>query len=288
MKIQISTDSTADVSKELQKELDISVLPLTITYNDVDYKDGVDISEQEFYKILSECETLPTTCAISPYEYTEYFEKLWKNGVTDLIHVSINSKGSSTYQNALIGKKTFFGENPEAESQMNITIIDSLNYSQGYGLGVIQAAKMAKENKTPDEIVDFINDWVANVKVVFIPLELKCVKKSGRISAAAAFMGDAIGLKPIIVFKDGEAVIPNKVRGEQKAVDFLVETLKQERKSGTAYSLAFAGNLDAYEKYKTKVYSDIDEKPTCEFPLGSIIATNTGPNAIGLVFYEDK
>ena len=288
MKIKISTDSTADISKSLQKELDISVIPLTITYDNVDYKDGVDLSEQEFYKILGECETLPTTCAVSPYEYTEYFKKLWQEGVNELIHISINSKGSSTYQNALIAKNTFFGEYPKAKDNFNITIIDSLNYSQGYGLGVIKAAKMLKDGKNKNEIIEFLNDWLSNVKVVFVPLDLKCVKKSGRISAAAAFMGDAIGLKPIIVFENGEAIIPSKVRGEQKAVEFLAQTVKNERKAGTPYSLAYAGNLEIFEKFKAKILSEIDEEPTLEFPLGSIIATNTGPNAIGVIFYEDK
>ncbi len=288
MKIQISTDSTADISKDLQKELDISVLPLTIICGDKEYKDGLDITTESFYKILEDCDNLPSTSAITPFDYIEYYKKFWEQGVTDLIHISINSKGSSTYQNAVIGKNSFFAEHPEAKSEFNITIIDSLNYSHGYGLGVIEAAKMVKNGKTVDEITDFINDWIEHVKVVFIPLDLKCVKKSGRISAAAAFMGDAIGLKPVIVFSNGEAVIPTKVRGEQKAIDFLVESVKNERKTGTPFSLAFANNFDVYNKFKEKVFSEIDEKPMLEFTLGCIISVNTGPNAIGVVYYEDK
>ena len=85
----------------------------------------------------------------------------------------------------------------------------------GYGWAVVQGAKMAIGGAAPQEVVDYIQDWVDHVRVVFAPLDLRFAKKSGRVSAAAAFVGEALGLKPIMTFTDGESKILAKVRGER-------------------------------------------------------------------------
>ena len=283
-KIKISTDSTSDIPKDLLEKHNITMIPLTILANETEYKDGVDISYNEFYKLMEECEQIPTSSAITPFTYCAFFEKIFNEGYTDLIHVAINSKGSSTYQNSLMAVEMFFSEHPEAKDKLNIHILDSKTYSMAYGLGVVEAAKLNESGKSVDEIIDFLKDWIEHAKAVFVPLDLKVVKKSGRVSAAAAFVGDVMGIKPIIAFIDGEAVITEKVRGEKAVISKLVDYCNSERKSGTPYALARVNNDSAFASLKELADEKIGDENRMEYNLGCIITMNTGPNAIGIIY----
>ena len=265
-KIKISTDSTSDIPASFREELNISVLPLTILHEGKEYRDGVDITPTEFYKILDEASVLPVSSQVR---------------ATDLIHVSINSKGSGTYQAAVMSRDMFFEEHPEAK--LTIHIIDSQTYSMAYGMAVIEAAQMAKNGASVEEIKAHIADWVEHTRPMFVPLNLKCVKKSGRISPAAAFVGDAIGLKPLITFEEGEAKILSKIRGEAKAIAALVDMCRKERRPGTSYSLVYGSNPAALEALKEAV-ADFDQPPMAVYNVGCIIGINTGPNMIGILY----
>lgn len=281
-KIKISTDSTSDIPQSFRQSLNISVLPLTILHNDKEYEDGVDITTDEFYKILDEAQILPVSSQVTATKYLALYHKVWEEGYTDLIHISLNGKGSGTYQSAVMTRDMFLEENPDAK--LNIHIIDSRTYSMAYGMAVIEAAQMAQEGASVEAILAHVEDWVEHTRPMFVPLNLKCVKKSGRISPAAAFVGDAIGLKPLITFEDGEAKILSKVRGEHKAISALVETCMKERRPGTSYSLVHGSNLEAFEALKKACAEVMDQPPMAEYDVGCIISINTGPNMIGILY----
>ncbi|MGM9662781.1 MAG: DegV family protein [Oscillospiraceae bacterium] len=283
-KIRIATDSTADIPRELCEELDITVLPLTILSEGKEYRDGVDITPEEFYGILDTAETLPVSSQVSSQLYMELFEQTWREGYTDLIQVTLNSKGSGTYQAAVLTRDLFFEEHPEAAEQLRIHLIDSRTYSMSYGLAVIEGAKKLREGADLETVLALIQDWVDHARPMFVPLDLKCVKKSGRVSAAAAFVGDALGLKPLITFEDGESRILSKVRGENKAVSALMETCLRERRSGTSYAIVYGANREAHEKLREACAQVMDQPPLTEYPVGCIIAINTGPNMIGIIY----
>ena len=286
MRIRISTDSTADIPVSLRKELDIAVLPLTIIAEDREYCDGYDITPQEFYPLLDAEDRLPRSAQVNPYQYTELFEESWKAGYTDLIQTTLNSKGSSTWQSAIQARDLFYEEHSEAKDSFNIHIIDSLNYSMGYGWAVIAAAKQARAGATVDEIIAGIRDWVENVRVAAIPLNLKCVRKSGRISAAAALIGDAVGIKPVITFEGGEVKTLSKIRGKKKAVSALIELCKEERKPGTPYVIARAADDEEAERLMQAACAELDQPPEMMFYLGCIITINIGPEAIGIIYHK--
>ncbi len=282
--IRISTDSTSDIPKNVQEELNIKVLPMPVIINGVECQDGVDITPREMYHIINTSSVLPTSAAIPIFNYTEYFEQAWKDGYTDIIHTCVNSKGSATYNNALLARDMFFQEVPEAKGRMNIRILDSVTYSMGYGLGVVEAAKMNVCGASADEIVSFLKDWINNVRVVFVPLDLRCVKKSGRVSAAAAFLGDAIGLKPIIAFEDGESKITTKVRGENAAINVIVTTCLENRREGTPFALALGENKEANQLLYSTVAERITDATPFIYDIGSVIAINAGANAMGIIY----
>ena len=280
-KIKISTDSTSDIPASFREALNISVLPLTILHEGKEYRDGVDITPTEFYKILDEAAVLPVSSQVRATEYLSLYQQVAEEGYTDLIHVSINGKGSGTYQAAVMSRDMFLEEHPGCN--LFIHIIDSKTYSMAYGMAVVEAAQMAQNGASVEEIKAHIADWVENTRPMFVPLNLKCVKKSGRISPAAAFVGDAIGLKPLITFEDGDAKILSKVRGESKAIAALVDICKKERRPGTSYSLVYGKNIPAFEALK-KACADFDQPPMAEYNVGCIIGINTGPDMIGILY----
>lgn len=284
VKIKISTDSTADIPQRYCDGLGISVLPLTLLYEGKEYRDGIDMTPQDLYRILDECTTLPVSAQVASHLYTELFEETWKAGYTDLIHTAINAKGSGTYQAGCISRDLFYEDHPEAKDAFHIHIMDSGTYSMGYGIPVIEAAQMARDGASVEAVTAYIRDWVSSARPLFVPLNLKCVKKSGRISPAAAFLGDAIGLKPLITFEDGEAKIIGKARGEQKALSALVETCLQERKPGSSYAIVYGSNEEAYELVKAACAARMDQPPMTDYHVGCVIGINTGPNMVGLIY----
>ncbi len=282
MKIKITTDSTADIPKALCERWNITVLPLTILADGQEYRDGVDIEPQEFYKLLDEAAVLPVSSQVAVPLYTELFESVLAEGYTDLIHVAINSKGSGTYQAGVLAKELFFEEHPDAD--FRIHLIDSRTYSMAYGIAVVEGAQMVEDGAKPEEVAAHIEEWVAHARPMFVPLDLKCVKKSGRITPAAAFVGDALGLKPMITFEDGEAKILSKVRGENKAITALLEQCLRERRPGSNYAFVYGKNIEALEKLREACADQFDIPPMAEYPVGCIIGINTGPNMIGIIY----
>ena len=218
--------------------------------------------------------------------YSELFEETWKAGYTDLIQVTLNSKGSGTYQVAVLSRNLFYEEHPEAKEQLaiHIIIIDSKTYSMAYGIGVIEGAQLVQTGASAQEVIAHIEDWLEHTRPVFIPLNLRCVKKSGRISPAAAFVGDAIGLKPLITFEDGEARIIGKARGERKAISALVERCMKERRPDTNYAIVYGCNTEALDHLKEACAQIMDKPPIAEYQVGCVISINTGPNMVGILY----
>ena len=283
-RIKFSTDSAADIPVSLREELNIQFLPFPIAMGDKEYADGFDFTPQEFYEMLLAAPQIPTHAQLNPYVFTELFETAWQEGYTDLIHTSINSKGSATCSNAFQARGAFYRDHPEAEETFRIHIIDALNYTMGYGWAVVQGARMAAGGATPQTVVDFIQDWVDHVQVVFVPLDLRFAKKSGRVSAAAAFVGEALGLKPIMTFVNGESRILAKIRGEKAVTAKLVDMCKNERREGTPYLLIQGGNAEQSGKLLDLCRQELGEEPAMAYQIGGVIAINAGPNLIGVIY----
>lgn len=283
-RVKFTTDSAADIPAALREELNIQVLPFPIAMEDREYADGFDFTPEEFYDMLLAAPKTPTHAQLNPYVFLEVFEEAWREGFTHLVHTSINSKGSATCSNAFQARGDFYRDHPEAEGSFHIHIIDALNYTMGYGWAVVQGAKMAAGGAAPQEIVDYIQDWVDHVRVVFAPLDLRFAKKSGRVSAAAAFVGEALGLKPIMTFTDGESKILAKVRGERAVAVKLAEMCKNERRPGSPYLLIQGNNAEQSGKLLELCRQELGEEPALSFRIGGVIAINAGPNLIGVVY----
>ena len=283
-RIKFTTDSAADLPAQLRDELSIQVLPFPIAMGDEEYTDGVDFTPDEFYDKLLASPQIPTHAQLNAFVFTECFEAVWSEGYTDLIHVSINSKGSATYATALQAREDFYKHHPEAGDAFRIHIIDSKTYTMAYGWAVAQGAKMARAGAQAEEIVSYIQDWLDHVRVIFAPLDLRFAKKSGRISAAAAFMGEALGLTPRMNCTDGDSKILSKVRGEKNVIAALVDLCQKERQTDTPYLLVRGNNLEQSARLREALAAALGEEAALEYPIGGVISINAGPNLVGVIY----
>lgn len=285
-RIKFLTDSASDIPPALREELSIQVLPFPIAMGDRELQDGFDFTPQEFYEMLLAAPKIPTHSQLTGFVFEECYEKALEEGYSDLIYTAINAKASSTCQNARKAREDFYRHHPQAGDKLQIRIIDAKNYTMSYGWAVVQGAKMAAQGADAQEVADYIQDWVDHVRVIFAPLDLRFAKKSGRVSAAAAFVGEALGLKPIMTFQDGESKILSKVRGEKSVIPALVKLCKENRVEGSPYLVIQGNNLPQAEKLIETCRQELGEKAAMEYFIGGVIAINAGPNLIGLIYRE--
>ena len=232
-KIMILTDSCCDLTKETIEELGITVLPFEITFCGQTFREIFDKSTKEFYDMMLTTDEIPKHSQLSPLTFEETYTRLYNEGYTDIISVSINSEGSGTFNNSIIGKNDFYEKNPDAK--MRIFNIDSRCYTVFYGYPIIEAVKKIRKGAEAEDIVAYLEDWFNICAIYAVPYSLKYARKSGRISAAAAFAGELLGLKPIIEFADNKTTTVEKIRGEKSIVPKLADCAEKRMTPQTPY-----------------------------------------------------
>ena len=280
------TDSAADIPRALREELGIQVLPFPIAMGTRELQDGYDFTPEEFYPMLLGAAQIPTHAQLNPFVFSQCFQTAFRQGYGSLIYVAINAKGSATYQNALQARDEFYEEFPEAKETFPIHILDSRTYTMGYGWAVVQGARMARGGVSEGEILSYLRDWLDHVKVVFAPLELRFAKKSGRVSAAAAFVGDALGFKPIMTFENGDSKVLSKVRGEKNVVPALLELCQKNRRPDTPYLVIGGNNRAQTDRLSQESARVLGAPAELVYQVGGVVAINAGPNLIGLVYRD--
>ncbi len=288
-KIMIVTDSCCDLSKETIEELGITVLPFTLTMGGETFREIFDKSTQEVYDLMASSDEIPKHSQISPLTFEETYKKLYDEGYTDVISVSINSQGSGTYNNSIIGKDDFFENNPEANGKMRIFNIDSKSYTVLYGYPIMEAVKKIRKGASVEEIVAYFDDWFKVSAMYAVPYNLKYARKSGRISAAKAFAGELLGLKPIIEFADGETNTVDKIRGEKNIVPKLVECVEKRMTPQTPYIMLHGRDDTLAKEVEKELIKRTGRKAETYQSIGAVVSANIGPDIVAvLIRRKDK
>lgn len=288
-KIMIVTDSCCDLSKETIEELGITVLPFALTMGGETFREIFDKSTQEVYDLMASSDEIPKHSQISPLTFEETYKKLYDEGYTDVISVSINSQGSGTYNNSIIGKDDFFENNPEANGKMRIFNIDSKSYTVLYGYPIMEAVKKIRKGASVEEIVAYFDDWFRVSAIYAVPYNLKYARKSGRISAAKAFAGELLGLKPIIEFADGETNTVDKIRGEKNIVPKLVECVEKRMTPQTPYIMLHGRDDTLAKEIEKELIKRTGRKAETYQSIGAVVSANIGPDIVAvLIRRKDK
>jgi len=282
-KIKFISDTACDISMKEAEKLDITLLNIPINVDGKDYLEGIDFTNEEFYDLLKKANRIPVTAHILSIHFAEAYFDAYNNGYSDAIVVTINSKASAICDAAAMAKKAFFEEHPEA-TDFNIHLVDSLTYTSGYGYPIREAVKKAEKNVPIPEILDYLDDWFRSVEIYFAPYSLEFVKKSGRVNSTAAFVGELVGLRPIVQMVDGENVVIQKVRGDKSIIPTLVDYVKDRAVPGTPYLIVYGEVLEYAEELEQALTKEKGYSPEMSSSVGPCIAINAGPKIVGVIF----
>jgi DegV family protein with EDD domain len=218
MAIQVITDSTADMPQGTANELGIRIVPIYLRFGKKTYRDGVDITKDEFYAMLASSPIHPASSQPNPEDFTGVFREYCgeKDGI---ISIHISSKISGTYNSANIAKKTL-------KSQCPIEIIDSGLNSGGLGLVVTAAAKAAQTGGTMAEVVSEANKAVKEVRMFGMFKTMKYLARSGRVNKTIAAASRVLHVMPLLTFHEGEIVRAGLVRAASKGIDKIYEFVR--------------------------------------------------------------
>ncbi len=279
MAVWILTDSASDMPAD--NGLNVRVLPLTVTFGEVSYLDGVTLTKDEFYRKLEQEKELPKSSMISPAAFEEAYQKLPAGD--EAVVVALSSKLSGTCYAATLA----------AEDFSNVHVVDSLNASAGQRVLVHYAAMLRDKGLAAADIAARLMEKRADVRFGAVLDTLEYLKRGGRISAGTALVGSMLNIKPLIAVQDGSVAMLDKVRGFKKGCKQLVEWVRSG--GGIATNLPF---YLAYTGISNKAVREFAAENAALWPgreehlafsrVGSVIGTHIGPHALGLAYFAQK
>ena len=287
-KIRIMTDSASDISCADEQKYAISVIPFPITLGGRTYTSRVDFDNEQFFSLMAQCDEIPKTAQITPAQFQEIYLREAQAGVTDLILVLINSKGSATYSNSVQAIELFCEKYPEYRDVLLIHSFDGMGYNALYGSPVVHAAQMCAEGAPLEAIQQYLMDILPRRQLYFGIDDLKYAAKSGRIPTAAAFLGTALNLKPVMKIFDNGITTAAKCRGERKLVEKVAEMSIADMEPGSPYELVYGNDTVCLEELRSLMVQQLGYEPTAAHQIGAAVAANAGPRVVGAAFTRKK
>ena len=272
--IAIVTDSTSDLTPELMGDLNIDIIPLKIKIGEDYYKDGIELTKRDFWKRVTSESIIPKTSQPSPAEFKEIYERLFKKGYKKIISIHISSKLSGTQQAARVAK----GMVARGE---NITIVDSKAVAMSLGYQVLEAARMAREGMSEENILSRLEQLQDRIKLYFVVNDISYLEKGGRIGRASSVIGGFLKVKPILKLENGEISVQGKVFGESGALGYMERLIRAESKKtsmilytawgGTRKELLNADEIKNQQSGNNKI------EYRGRFEIGATIGAHSGP-----------
>ena len=277
MAVRIITDSTVDIAEKYSSIF--TVVPLTVSFGEKDFIDGVTINKQEFYRKLTSAPELPKTSQATPEAFEKVFRELKEKG-EEAVVITVSSRLSGTYQSACIA----------AEDYPNVRVVDSMNVSIGSGILAEYALRCASDGMGLEELAQHLSKKRDEIGLVAMVDTLEYLRRGGRISGAAALAGGVLNIKPVVTTRNGELTVLGKARGSKKANNLLVEEI---RRDGVDFSmplqLGYTGLSDEmlrrYIEDSRSLWKGRVSVLDC-VRLSSVIGTHAGPGAVAVAYFK--
>ncbi|HKP51422.1 MAG TPA: DegV family protein [Chloroflexia bacterium] len=273
--VRIVTDSAADIPADLARELDITVIPLNVIMEGKTYRDGVDLSGEEFYERLKTTRSVTTTSLPSLDAFAEAYRRLTTEGC-DVVSIHLSSKLSGTFNAALMAS-TADGVSPEA-----IEVVDSRSVSMAQGWIAIRAVEAARSGGSLAEVDELAENLAKRTALYGVLNTLEYVIRSGRVSRLPGTVGNFLSIKPIVTtLPNGEATILEKVRTRKKALTRVVQLTSE---LGPLERIAVMHGAD--EEGATQLADMLQSldvpQPIMICHIGAVLGTHLGPEAVGV------
>ncbi|MEY8259327.1 DegV family protein [Oscillospiraceae bacterium 50-60] len=279
MKIRVITDSAADLPLPCRPE--VTVLPMTVTFGEEQFLDGVDLTHRQFYEKLIEGDVLPATSQINPAQFEEAFRQAAEAGET-VVAVVVSSKLSGTFQSACIAAEEFPGR---------VFVVDSENATIGEQILVQRALALMDQGLDAAAVAGRLEEEKKDICLVALLDTLEYLKRGGRISSSAALVGGLLSVKPVVAVEHGEVVMLGRARGSKNGSNLLVQKIRKTRGVDfeRPYLLGYTGLEDSLLQKYIADSAALWAEHTDALPVGTVggtIGAHVGPGAVAVAFFQ--
>lgn len=280
-RIHIYADSACDLDQELIESLGIKLFYLTVTVNADTYRDRLDLSPPDFYKMIADPEVMASTSQIVPEYFKLEFQRVIDETEDEIIYVAFSSGLSGTYEAACMARDVV---DPE-----RITIIDSKSASVGYGLTVIRAARAASSGMNKEEVIAEIEDNIRRIQHIFIVGNFDMLKRGGRVSSTTATLGNLLNIKLLLHFVDGKIIPLEKTHGSRKAKKRLLDIMETRGADLSAQTIGinYAVDRDGALELKEQISQRFGCKNFVISEIGAVIGSHVGPYTYSVFFLTE-
>ena len=278
MNVRILTDSTSDIPVEQAEALGITLVPLTVFFGDEAFLDNIELDNAAFYRNLQASKSLPRTSQPAPAKFQEAYMRLIDEGADGILSVHLSSKLSGTYQSARTAAESL----PDEMRKVPVEVIDSGSISVGMAYAIMHAAEEARTGADLTTIAAHMKDELERTRILAVLDTLEYVRRGGRIGSAAALLGNALSVKPIISLKDGEVVTVERPRTRSKAFARIAQMVAE---AGNIERISIAEADEEVGRQLAQVVHEVYPHDIATYKLGGVLGTHTGPGpaAISLV-----
>ena len=278
-KVAVVTDSVAMLPEQLAEGLDVGVVPIVLNLGDRSYRDGIDLSTSEFYRLLRTSEKLPTTAAPSLGEFVKAFEEALTNAEA-VVAIHVSAQLTSVYRTALMAARSITGA--------RICVLDSQSATMAEGFVALAAARAAAAGADLDAVVTVAEEVRSKVRFFAFLETLEYLRRGGRVGNAAALMGNAIQLRPIVHIVDGQIASLARPRTRRKATQAMLDIMATEVADRPVHAAVLhADSLDDARDLGSRVKDQFDCLELHVTELTPVMGTHTGPGLLGLAYYAE-
>ena len=273
--IHIVTDSTATMPPDLIQKHNIAVVPLIVQMGNQTFHEGVNLTQEEFFKRLPTTNPLPTTSQPSPADFQEvYANILSRSDEAEIISLHLSSELSMTYNSAVNGAK-------EVQPD-KISVVDTRTVSAGLALLVLIAVKMANIGKSRQEIVKALESYSQQSQLLFTLDTLEYLRRGGRIGGARALIGSLLRIKPILELQNGRLGPGKRARSRRKALQLIIKQLSESFSNQPLWAAIANAQSNDLDLFQTMLQDNLNIQEFITCKIGPVVATHTGPNTLGV------
>lgn len=271
--VRVVVDSACDVPESLAKKLNISIVPLRVSFGDETFTDGVELTARQFMERLTTSSDFPTTSQPPPADFEAAFRDAIESG-HDVVCVTIASKLSGTNNSARLAASVVDAE--------RITVIDSQTVTIAAGWVAIAAARVAQTGAPKSEVAAIAEDAIDRVHLYAVLDTLEYLQKGGRMGRAAMLIGSVLNIKPIVTVREGEVVPVERVRTRKKAVARLM-SLAESMAPMEGLAVLYSASRDDAERIAEQLKPLAPNGEIIFAEVGPVVGAYAGPDAIGVM-----
>jgi DegV family protein with EDD domain len=279
MTVRVITDSLGDIPAEVARELDITVIPINVIFGGINYRDGVDLTTEQFYDKLASSQAFPTTVVPSLGRYADGYDQV-AEATGDILVITNSRKLSASYDTALLAKERM-------QKKCRVEVVDSLSAIMAQGLLVIAAAKVAKEGLKLDKVLESVRSNIPRAHTRMALDTLEYLRQGGRIGKAKTYLGTMLKVNPILGIRDGEVYPFAREHSRARAIEHLYDFAAGFTKID-GIGVEDATTPDEAAELAQRLEASFPGGPVYRAKVSPAVGAHVGPGVLGVAVLGDR